>query len=104
MMSDLGAEAFGRPEPFQIRVWSTLNSPGVFGNILVAGLLLLFSVTLAHQAAGYGCRLLRFPPHPRPHVMARLARGARWFSPEARKAARSRGFCFLVLLPVWWLR
>jgi hypothetical protein len=44
VMTDLGDEAFGRPEPFQIRVWSTLNSPGVFGNILVAGLLLLFSI------------------------------------------------------------
>ena len=42
MLSDIGAESFGRPEAFQIRVWSTSNSPGVFANILVAGLLLLF--------------------------------------------------------------
>jgi hypothetical protein len=44
MLSDIGAEAFGRPEPFQIRVWGTMNSPGPFGNFLMAGLLLLFSV------------------------------------------------------------
>jgi hypothetical protein len=42
MLSDIGAESFGRPDAFQIRVWSTSNSPGVFANILVAGLLLLF--------------------------------------------------------------
>lgn len=44
MLSDIGAEAFGRPEPFEVRVWSTLNSPGVFANVLMAGLLLLFSI------------------------------------------------------------
>jgi len=44
MYSDVGAEAFGRPGPFQVRVWGTMNSPGPFGNFLMAGLLLLFSV------------------------------------------------------------
>lgn len=44
IISDLRAEAFGRPEPFQIRVWGTMNSPGPFANFLMAGLLLLFSV------------------------------------------------------------
>jgi hypothetical protein len=62
MMSDLGAEAFGRPEPFQIRVWSTLNSPGVFGNLLVAGLLMLFSIKSRMKplaaAVGYPAFLL----------------------------------------------
>ena len=43
MLSEVGAESFGRPEAFQVRVWSTLNSPGVFANFLLAGLLLLFS-------------------------------------------------------------
>ncbi|AKG23263.1 glucose-6-phosphate isomerase [Calothrix sp. 336/3] len=35
--------AFGRPEPMQIRVWSTMASPGPFSTMLTAGLLLLFT-------------------------------------------------------------
>jgi hypothetical protein len=62
MIADLGEEAFGRPEPFQIRVWSTLNSPGIFGNVLAAALLLLFSVRsrakLLAMGAGYSAFLL----------------------------------------------
>ncbi|MFN5855620.1 MAG: O-antigen ligase domain-containing protein [Pseudanabaenaceae cyanobacterium] len=34
----------GSPEPFGIRVWSTMNSPGPFANSLMAGLLVLFSM------------------------------------------------------------
>jgi hypothetical protein len=33
----------GKPEPFQIRVWSTLNGPGIFGSFMIAGLLILFN-------------------------------------------------------------
>jgi hypothetical protein len=33
----------GDPEPFRIRVWSTLNSPGHFACVMMAGLLLLFT-------------------------------------------------------------
>jgi hypothetical protein len=33
----------GAPEPFGIRVWSTMNSPGTFGVFMAAGLLILFS-------------------------------------------------------------
>ena len=62
MIADLGDESFGRPEPYQIRVWSTLNSPGVFANVLMAGLLLLFSVRSRLKplavAAGYSAFLL----------------------------------------------
>ncbi len=62
MLSDVGAEAFGRPEPFQVRVWSTLNSPGTFANVLLAGLLLLFFVRSRIKplaaAAGYSAFLL----------------------------------------------
>jgi hypothetical protein len=54
--------SFGRPEPFQIRVWSTLNSPGPFANFMVVGLLLLFSlrsfVKLPAAIAGYFSLLL----------------------------------------------
>jgi hypothetical protein len=31
----------GNPEPFEIRVWSTLNSPGPFGNMMMVALLIL---------------------------------------------------------------
>ena len=62
MMADLGDQSFGRPAPFQIRVWSTLNSPGVFANIIMVGLLLLFSVKSRVKplamAAGYSAFLL----------------------------------------------
>jgi hypothetical protein len=62
MLSDLGDESFGRPEPFAIRVWSTMNSPGVFANVLMAGLLLLFFVRSRFKplaaAFGYSAFLL----------------------------------------------
>jgi hypothetical protein len=35
--------SFGKPEPFEIRVWSTMHSPGPFAVVMMAGLLLLFS-------------------------------------------------------------
>jgi hypothetical protein len=35
--------SFGLPEPTAVRVFSTMNSPGVFAPVLMAGLLLLFS-------------------------------------------------------------
>ena len=34
--------SFGQPTPMGIRVWSTLNAPGPFANVMMAGLLLLF--------------------------------------------------------------
>lgn len=37
------AVTFGRPEPFQIRVWSTMSGPLVFAVTMMAGLLLLFN-------------------------------------------------------------
>jgi hypothetical protein len=62
IIADLGDESFGRPLPFQIRVWSTLNSPGVFANILMAGLLLLFffnsRIKPLALGAGYSAFLL----------------------------------------------
>jgi hypothetical protein len=35
--------SFGQPEPLLIRVWSTMNAPGPFANIMMAGLILLFT-------------------------------------------------------------
>jgi hypothetical protein len=52
-----GSNSFGRPEPFEIRVWSTMNSPGPFANTVMAGLLLLFAIRsplkLPSAVAGY---------------------------------------------------
>ncbi len=36
--------SFGRPFPYEIRVWSTSNSPGTFATVLLAGLVLLSGV------------------------------------------------------------
>lgn len=55
-LTNTGALAFGIPEPLGMRVFSTMNSPGPFAMVMMAGLLLLF----AHQnplrfvAAGTG--------------------------------------------------
>jgi len=37
----------GKPEPLGIRVWSTMHSPGVFGPMMMVGLLLLLNSTRA---------------------------------------------------------
>ncbi len=37
----------GSPEPLGIRVWSTMNAPGPFATIMMAGLLLLFTSKVA---------------------------------------------------------
>ncbi|HEY6124995.1 MAG TPA: hypothetical protein VIV63_10095 [Steroidobacteraceae bacterium] len=37
---ELGFNSIGRPEPFQLRVFSTMNSPGSFGAVLSAGVIL----------------------------------------------------------------
>ncbi len=46
----------GKPFPFQIRVWSTMNAPGIFGAYMSVGLLTLFSCrnVLVAPAAGVG--------------------------------------------------
>lgn len=40
-MENATMSSIGTPEPFQIRVFSTMNSPGPFGSTVAAGLLLL---------------------------------------------------------------
>lgn len=53
---------FGKPEPFGIRVWSTMHSPGPFAAVMMAGLILLFSsqsvLRLPASIAGYLAFLL----------------------------------------------
>jgi hypothetical protein len=47
----------GTPEPMGIRVWSTMHSPGPFANVMMAGLLLLFTtkhpISFPASAVGY---------------------------------------------------
>jgi O-Antigen ligase len=61
-LDNVRADSFGRPEPMQIRVWSTMNSPGPFANAMMAGLLMLLVVRvplrLPASIAGYLALLL----------------------------------------------
>ena len=41
-MESSGMASIGRPEPYRVRVFSTLNAPGPFAMAMMAGLLLLF--------------------------------------------------------------
>jgi hypothetical protein len=54
--------SFGQPEPFGIRVWSTMNGPSVFAYVMMACLILLFvtkiRLRLPALAAGYVAILL----------------------------------------------
>jgi hypothetical protein len=53
---------FGRPEPYMIRVFSTLNAPGPFALMMQTGLLLLFAIRTRYKflinAVGYFAFLL----------------------------------------------
>jgi hypothetical protein len=58
--------SIGTPEPFKVRVFSTLNAPGPFAIVLMAGLLLLLSsggvlrwFALASGLLGFGLSLVR---------------------------------------------
>jgi hypothetical protein len=55
-------QSFGLPEPLQVRVWSTVNAPGPFANVMVAALLLLVvirsPIRLPAAVAGYLSLLL----------------------------------------------
>ncbi len=61
-LDNVKAGSFGLPEPMQIRVWSTMNSPGPFANAMMAGLLMLLVVRvrlkLPAAIAGYLALLL----------------------------------------------
>lgn len=39
-VAQLGMDSIGQPEPFAVRVFSTMNSPGSFGIVLAAGIVL----------------------------------------------------------------
>lgn len=38
-----GMESIGRPEPYEVRVFSMLNAPGPFASVMMAGLIVLFA-------------------------------------------------------------
>jgi hypothetical protein len=48
----LEASSFGRPYPFEVRVWSTLNAPGPFSDLLLVGLILLLQSRWVLKPAG----------------------------------------------------
>jgi hypothetical protein len=54
--------SFGKPFPFEIRVWSTMNSPGTFAGMMLPGLVLLTvaktRLKLVISAVGYAAFLL----------------------------------------------
>ena len=52
--------AFGTPEPLGMRVFSTMNSPGPFATVMMAGLLLLFSSQSSLRFAAVGVGYLSF--------------------------------------------
>ena len=56
-MDNAGLGSIGASEPLQVRVFSTLNSPGPFAAVMMAGLLLVFTrgglVTVLGSAAGF---------------------------------------------------
>ncbi len=56
-LMNAGISSAGFPKPLGIRVWSTMNAPGPFADMMMAGLLLLFtnqgSLRLPASAAGY---------------------------------------------------
>jgi hypothetical protein len=52
--------SFGRPAPFEIRVWSTSNSPGTFAIIMLAGLIMLFGVRTRYKFAFVAVGYLSF--------------------------------------------
>jgi hypothetical protein len=59
---DIAVSVMGRPEPFGLRVWSTMNSPGPFSTAMTASLLLIFVDTrrlrIPAAVAGYASFLL----------------------------------------------
>ncbi len=61
-LNNIGATSFGKPFPFEIRVFGTQNSPQDFGGIMMAGLILLLSgkgiLRVPASGAGYVAFLL----------------------------------------------
>jgi phage tail protein X len=52
--------SFGDPEPFKLRIWSTMPSPGPFAVMMMTGLLLLFTSKEALRLPAAGAGYLAF--------------------------------------------
>lgn len=59
-LTNTGLLTFGTPEPLGIRVFSTMNSPGPFATVMMAGLMLLLSSTSSLRFAASGAGYLAF--------------------------------------------
>ena len=60
VMTGDGNASFGRPSPYEIRVWSTSNSPGTFATIMLAGLILLIGMRSKVKIVAAGVGYLSF--------------------------------------------
>jgi hypothetical protein len=56
--AELGMDSIGVPEPFSLRVFSTMNSPGSFGAILLAAILVALKRPLPVAIPAVSCMLL----------------------------------------------
>jgi len=115
-VAELGFDSIGRPEPFQLRVFSTMNSPGAFGAILSAGIVvalkqrlpvclaciapMLVGLALCQYrslwaATAFAIALLAFAPHTRKTnlvalLVAGLVLASTALSPQIRDAVIQR--------------
>lgn len=51
-VAEMGMNTIGRPEPFEIRVFGTMHSPGSLANYLMTGVILSFGLTLPLAVPG----------------------------------------------------
>jgi len=55
---EIGMNSIGRPEPFAVRVFSTMNSPGSFGAVLLVGIVVALKRPLPLALPTVSCMLL----------------------------------------------
>jgi hypothetical protein len=55
---EIGMNSIGRPEPFAVRVFSTMNSPGSFGAVLLVGIVVALKRPLPLALPSVSCMLL----------------------------------------------
>ncbi|HEV8443564.1 MAG TPA: hypothetical protein VGQ27_08785 [Steroidobacteraceae bacterium] len=55
---EIGMDSIGRPEPFAVRVFGTMNSPGAFGAVMLVGIVVALKRPLALALPVLGCLLV----------------------------------------------